>query len=273
KTPFNGAIGPRRELAFASVALPDVQALKAEHDVKVNDVVLALCAGVLRRYLEAHDALPEAPLVTGVPVSTRAADDTTHDNQISTMLVSLATDVDDPVERLRAIHRSTSSAKAMTKALGARQIQSIGEVASPLIVSTAIKAVYRTQLMSKSPLRLNTLVSNVPGPPMPLYMCGAKIAAVYPSSVILDGMGLNITVFSYEDRLDIGLHVDPDLVPDPWLLADGFGEAMAELFAASGLGEPTPVAAPLSDPAPEPAPSVEDLEADASAAVEELVPA
>lgn len=253
ETPFNGAIGPRRELSFCSIAMADVQALKLANEVKVNDVVLGIVAGALRRYLEIHDALPEAPLVTAVPVSTRAEGDTSHTNQITNMFVSLATDVADPIERLGAIGRSTASAKAMTKAIGARQIQSIGEVAAPLIVGTAIKAVYRGQLMSRSPVKINTLVSNVPGPPIPLYMCGARVAAIYPSSVILDGMGLNVTVISYQERLDFGMHVDPDLVPDPWVLAGCFGDALAELMAAAGLGEPTPVEDPLAE-APAPAP-------------------
>jgi WS/DGAT/MGAT family acyltransferase len=240
-TPFNGPIGPRRELAFSSIAMADVVALKKAHGVKVNDVVLAICGGALRRYLEKHDELPEAPLVTAVPVSTRAEGDTTFDNQISNMFVSLATDVEDPIERLEAINRSTTSAKEMTKALSARQIQSLGEVASPLILSTAIRAVYRTQLMAKSPVRINTLVSNVPGPQVPLYMCGAKVVGIYPSSVILEGMGVNITVFSYLDRIDFGIHVDPDLVPDPWVIADGVTEALTELMVASELGSPTAV--------------------------------
>jgi hypothetical protein len=107
--------------------------------------------------------------------------------------------------------------------------------------------------MSRMPMRVNTVVSNVPGPPIPLYMCGARITAVYPSSVILEGMGLNITVFSYQERLDFGLHVDPDLVPDPWLIADGVTLAMAELMEASGLGSPTPVELPLSSDAAKPA--------------------
>ena len=250
KTPFNAPVGPRRELAFASVAMADVHKLKDAHGVKVNDVVLAICAGALRSYLEHHDALPEAPLVTGVPVSTREAGDTSHDNQITTMFVSLATDIDDPIERLQAIYKSTASAKAMTKAIGARQIQSIGEVASPLILSSAIRAVYRTGLMSRSPMRVNTLVSNVPGPPMPLYMCGARITGIFPSSVILEGMGLNITVFSYEERLDFGLHVDPDLVPDAWVIAGGVKDALAELLTASGLGAPTAVEEPVPTTAP-----------------------
>lgn len=244
-TPFNDAIGPRRELSFASVSMADVHALKVAHDVKVNDVVLALTAGALRKYLEKHGALPDTALVTAVPVSTRPDGDQSHTNQISNMFVSLATDIDDPVERLQAIKRSTQSAKAMRNAIGAREIQSLGEVASPLILSSAIKTIYRTSLMSRIPLRINTVVSNVPGPNIPLYMCGGKVVAVFPSSVILEGMGLNVTVFSYLDRIDFGIHVDPDLVPDVWVLADQVPAALAELMEASGLGRPTPVQAPL----------------------------
>ena len=244
-TPFNAPIGPRRELAFSSVSMGDVHALKAEHDVKVNDVVLALVAGALRRYLEKHDALPESALVTAVPVSTRARGDQSLDNQISNMFVSLATDISDPVERLAAIKRSTQSAKAMRTAIGAREIQSIGEVASPLILGTAIRTIYHTSLMSRIPLRINTVVSNVPGPDVPLYMCGGKVVGVFPSSVILEGMGLNVTVFSYLDRVDFGILVDPDLVSDVWVLAGEVPAALAELMEASGLGRPTPVAPPL----------------------------
>ena len=247
KTPLNGPVGPRRELAFSSVAMADLHRVKEAHGVKINDVILALCAGSLREYLVKHDALPEAPLVTAVPVSTRAEGDTSMDNQITNMFVSMATEIVDPIERLQRIFEGTKSAKAMTKAIGARQIQSLGEVASPAILSAAVRAVYRTQLVSRSPVRINTVVSNVPGPPIPLYMCGAKVTAVFPSSVILEGMGLNITVFSYQDRVDFGLHVDPDLVPDAWVLADGIPAALDELLAASGLGDPTPVVMPFDE--------------------------
>ena len=167
--------------------------------------------------------------------------------------MSLATDVDDPVEALQAIQRSTASAKAMTKAIGARQIQSIGEVASPLLLGNAIRAAYRGGLMSRSPLRINTLVSNVPGPPIDLYACGARVTGIFPSSVILEGMGVNITVLSNRDRLDFGIQVDPDLVPDGGDIADGVPAALAELLTASGLGAPTPVDDPFTAREPEPA--------------------
>jgi diacylglycerol O-acyltransferase len=248
KTPFNATIGPRRNLAFSSVAMADVLTLKKLHDVKVNDVLLAVTADALRRYLMMHGALPEAPLVTAVPVSTRDEGDTSMGNQFTNMFVSLATDIDDPVERLLAIRRSSQSAKAMTKAVGAREIQSIGEVASPLIMNTAIRAVYRTQLMSRSPVQVNTLVSNIPGPSIPLYICGGKVVAVFPCSVILEGMGLNVTVFSYMDRFDFGLQVDPDLVPDLWVIAEHISVSMAALMEASGLGAPTPVEMPFAEP-------------------------
>lgn len=244
-TPFNGPIGPRRELAFASISMDDVRSLKGAHDVKVNDVVLAVTAGALRRYMEKHDALPDSALVSAVPVSTRPKGDSAMDNQISNMFVSLATDIEDPVERLRAIKRSTESAKAMRNAIGAREIQSVGEVASPLILGSAIRAIYRTSLMSRIPLRVNTVVSNVPGPNIPLYICGGKVVAIFPSSVILEGMGLNVTVISYLDRVDFGLLVDPDLIPDVWVLANEVTSALGELMSASGLGKPTPVEAPL----------------------------
>src|SRR5205807_8099576 len=152
-----------------------VRAVKEAHGVKVNDVILALASGALRSYLASRGELPDSSLITGVPVSTRADGDTAMDNQISTMLVSLATDVVDPVKRLRAVYASSQSAKEMSQAVRARQIQSIGEVASPLIIGTAIRAVYRTNLVNRSPVRINTLVSNVPGPPFPLYLCGARV--------------------------------------------------------------------------------------------------
>ena len=123
----------------------------------------------------------------------------------------------------------------------------LSEVASPLILSTALRTVYATKLMARLPAKVNTIVSNVPGPPVPLYVCGARVTGIFPCSVILDGMGINTTVISYRDRIDFGFHVDPDLVPDPWAVAERIPEALAELRAASGLGPPTPVEDPFGE--------------------------
>ena len=249
KAPWNGDIGPRRELAFSSIAMADVHALKEKHDVKVNDIVLAVVAGAFRRYLDRHNITLDAPLAGAVPVSTRPAGDTSMDNQVSFMFVSLATDVDDPVERLAAIRTATQSAKAMQKAVSAREIQSLGEVASPAILSTVVKTIYRSGLMKSLPLGA-TVISNVPGPPVPLYMCGGKIIGIFPCSVIIPPGGLNITVFSYMDRIDFGFHVDPDLVPDVWDICNELEEATRDLMLASGLGEPTHVEVPLTEKVP-----------------------
>jgi diacylglycerol O-acyltransferase / wax synthase len=246
RTPFNGTVSHRRSLAFASVSLDDVKRLKKTHEVKLNDVVLALCSGALRRYLAASDELPAEPLVSAVPVSTREEGDKTADNQLSTMFVSLATDLEDPVERLLAIHESSAGAKELAAAAASRKLPSLGEVFSPLVLSSAIQTAYRAEVMSRSPLRVNTVVSNVPGPPIDLYLSGARVTGMYPCSVILEGVGVNFTVISNGDRLDVGLQADPDLVPDPWEIVEGFTAELADLMEASDLGEPTPVRDPFA---------------------------
>ncbi len=247
KTSFNDTVGPRRALAFSSVSLDDVRALKEHYEVKVNDVLLALCAAALRGYLIDNDELPDKPLITGVPVSTRAEGDTAMDNQVATMQVSLATHISDPEERLKAIYRSSQSAKEMTDTVRSHHIQSIGETAPPVVLNLAMMTAASTHVLSRLPAMTNTVVSNVPGPPFPLYTAGAKVTGIFPTSVILDGMGLNITVFSYEDRIDFGLHMDPDLVEDGWGLAERVPSALAELMTAAGLGNPTPVEDPFGE--------------------------
>ena len=135
RTSFNRSIGARRTMAFTSVALRDVKALREYYDVKVNDIVLALCSGALRIYLDDRGELPTRTLTAGVPVSTRADGDSSLDNQISYMVVPLATDVADPTERLRAIHRHTRAAKEMSAALRVHPIGSIGETAPPWVLA------------------------------------------------------------------------------------------------------------------------------------------
>jgi len=252
QTSFNGSIGPNRRLGFCAVSMDDVKAIKKYYDVKVNDVLLAVVAGGLRAYLDKRGELPERSLVTGVPISTRPAGDDSADNQVAVMAVSLATDVEDPGDRLMTIYASSQGAKEMTEAVRATQIPSMGEVAPPAVLNTTIGVLARTGLTSRSPTVMNTLVSNVPGPPFPLYTGGARVTGIYSTSVITETMGLNITLFSYMDRVDFGLHVDPDLVPDPWMIAEEFPRALAELMAAADLGEPTPIEDPLGMIADEP---------------------
>jgi len=238
---WNGNVGPHRANAFSSVALADVRALKDKLGVKVNDVVLALVAGSLRAHMLRHGDMPDGPLVAGVPVSTRIGEGDEGGNKVAVMSASLATDIADPLERARAIHESTQSAKELTEAVRARKIQSVGEVAPPLLINLASRAAWAMDIGRRVPVVQNLVVSNVPGPPFPIYTCGAKVSGIYAASVLLANCGLNITLMSYVDRVDFGLTVDPDLVEDPWEIADGIPDALVELMEAAGLGKPTPI--------------------------------
>jgi diacylglycerol O-acyltransferase / wax synthase len=243
---FNGSVGPRRTIAFTSVGLEDVRALKDALEVKVNDIVLALVSGALRAHMLRHDEMPaKGSLSAGVPVSTRVADDTNPSNKVAVMMASLATDVDDPLERVQAIHRSTQSAKELFQAVRARKIQSLGEVAPPLLLGLASWAAWASNVSGHLPVAENLTVSNLPGPPFPLYMCGAKVSGIYAASVLLLFGGLNITLMSYMDRVDFGLTADPDLLEDPWDIADAIPAALVEVMDAAGLGKPTLVHDPF----------------------------
>ena len=244
-TALNGAVGPRRKVCFASVSLEDVRRLRKELDVKVNDIVLALVAGSMRSYLVGRGELPESSLIASVPVSTRLADGEGGANQVANMMVPVATDVEDPIDRVAAIKAATQSAKEMTQALRARQIQSVGEVAPPLLINVASRAIWATQLFGRSPAAMHVTVSNIPGPPIPLYVCGARVAGIYAASVLMANMAFNVTCMSYIDRIDFGMTVDPDIVEDPQVLADGILAALAELMDVAGLGAPTGVHDPF----------------------------
>ncbi|MET0903787.1 MAG: wax ester/triacylglycerol synthase family O-acyltransferase [Acidimicrobiales bacterium] len=244
---FNGIVGPHRQSSFTSVSLDDVRALKDALGVKVNDVVLGLVSGALRQHMADHGDMPASgSLAAQVPVSTRVADDHDQTNKVATMSATLATDIEDPLERMETIHASTQSAKELTQAIRARKIQSVGEVAPPLLLNLASRAAWATNITDRVPRVANVVVSNVPGPPFPIYACGAKVSGIYASSVLLAFAGLNITLMSYIDRIDFGLTSDPDLLEDPWAIADGLQDALAELMDAAGLGKPTPVHDPFN---------------------------
>jgi WS/DGAT/MGAT family acyltransferase len=234
-TPWNGSLSPRRRLAFTSISLDGVKAVRHHFDVKINDVILALVASALRSYLIDVDALPDRPLVTGVPISTRELDDKELGNKIANMFVHLPTQLDDPVERLMAIHRNTMSAKEMTKAVRAKRIQAIAETAPPALINLAFRTMFSAQLDQRMNMAANALVSNVPGPPIPLYSKGARVRAIYPFGPLMLGLGLNVTVMSYLDSVDFGIQVDPELVPDPWTISDRIPEALEELVKAASI--------------------------------------
>ncbi|MDJ0853471.1 MAG: wax ester/triacylglycerol synthase family O-acyltransferase [Myxococcota bacterium] len=227
---FNGRIGRRRALACAEVSFDAIKSVKKHFDVTVNDVVLAVTGGALRRVLTECDELPGASLVALVPMSTRAQGDVKLGNQITECAVSWATDVADPAERLRRIHASAERAKDATRSTGANLMKACGEVLPPGLFNLMYRA---AQSASELPMPGNAVVSNVRGTPVPLYIAGARVEGMYPMSILAPTQGLNITVVSYCGRVFFGFTVDPDLVPEPWRIADAIAPALAELEAAA----------------------------------------
>src|SRR5579875_885506 len=235
KVSFNSSITPHRRVAFAEVPLDEVKAVKNALGGTVNDVVLAVCAGALRRYLAARGELPEASLVGMVPISVRRADERgTLGNRVSAMLVSLATALDDPVERLHAISRGTQGAKEQHEAIGAETLMNWVEFAAPAVAARAARLISRMKVFDRVRPLFNVVISNVPGPSFPLYCAGAPMRAMYPMGPITDGVGLNMTVISYQGTMYFGLVGCRETVPGLEEIAAGLGESLAELAKAAG---------------------------------------
>ncbi len=238
KTPFNAPITAHRRFAFCALPLDDVKAVKNATGVTVNDVVMALSTGALRRWLQAHHALPAAPLVAAVPISVRSAADDGHmGNRISGLIAALPTHLPDPLDRLRAVHEAMRAAKEQHGALPADLLSDVTQFAVPRLAAQAARLNERLRLLERAN-PFNLFISNVPGPAVELYFAGAKLVAYYPLSAIADGQGLNITVISYRDRMFFGLVACRELVPDVDLIAGYLRDELDRLLAlTAGLGD------------------------------------
>jgi diacylglycerol O-acyltransferase / wax synthase len=232
QTAFNANVTSHRNVAYAQLDLDDVKAVKKHFGVKVNDVVMALVAGALRQYLLERDALPESPLVAMVPVSVHDKSDRPGRNKVSGMFSSLETHIADPGARLKAIAEASSVAKEHSSAISATLLQDWSQFAAPAVFGAAMRVYARSRLTEARPVH-NLVVSNVPGPQVPLYFLGSEVKAMYPLGPIFHGSGLNITVMSLTGKLDVGLISCPELVPDLWEMADDFQVGMEELLSAA----------------------------------------
>lgn len=242
RTSINQPITPHRRFATAELALDDIRKVRSVLGGTVNDVVLALCAGSLRSFLERGGELPEDPLVAMVPMSVRTEDQRgAMGNRVTNMFVALATDIADPAERLRAIQEATRQAKDQTNAIGAEALADWAEFAAPAVAARAARLYASMRLAERHRPLFNLTISNVPGPSFPLYSAGARLVAWYPMGPIFDGSGLNITVMSYMGVLHFGLLACPETVPMLDEIAAGLGDAMQELLAAAAA-EAAPVA-------------------------------
>ena len=245
RTSVNQPIGAHRRVALSRQSLDEVKQIKNHFGLTVNDVVMAICAGGLRSWLDARGELPDRPLLTIVPVSTRTEEQRgTFGNHVTTMLAPMPTDIGDPEDRLHAAREAMRAAKARHQATPPTVLEDINAVIPPALFGTFVR---RSSMLAASvphEAAVNTIVSNVPGPPIPVYLAGARLEALYPVSAVAHGIGLNITVMSYCGELDFGIVADRDLVDDVVSLAAALREAQAELMALLPDRDQTPSARP-----------------------------
>jgi WS/DGAT/MGAT family acyltransferase len=272
KTLFNAMISKDRSFGTASISLREVRALGKTRNVTVNDIVLAVCAGALSRYLTARHALPKDPLIAAVPVSLREAGQNDLNVQAGVIMCTLATDIADPLARLAAISAAASDSKARLSDIKQTISGNMGDLlGSPLLAPAVAWLAEYTRIYNVLPMPMNLWVSNVPGPRQPFYCAGCKAVAFFPVSIPNHGAALNITNQSYLDRIDFGLVACRTTIPDVQEIADGIVAAFAELKQASdAVTDPsaievleiapasaTPIAAPpviaIDLPAPKPA--------------------
>ncbi|HZR81881.1 MAG TPA: wax ester/triacylglycerol synthase family O-acyltransferase [Candidatus Binatia bacterium] len=246
RTRFNGTVSPHRVIDGRVFELAEVRAMKkAVAGATVNDVVLATVGGAMRRYLASNDELPEESLVAMAPISVRTEDEKgTQGNRVTAMAVALGTQVEDPLERLRVVHEGAVQSKALTNAIGARLMTDYTNFVPSSVAGLAARLYSRFALANRMRPMFNTVVTNVPGPQVPLYAYGARLVAQYGMGPILDGMGLIHPVFSYCGKVTIAVTSCRALMPDPAFYADCLQASFEELRAASGVTEVRAAAKP-----------------------------
>jgi diacylglycerol O-acyltransferase / wax synthase len=252
KSVSNLALAPRTRLnttvsatrAFASISLPlaAVNATRRKHKASLNDAVLMVCSGALRRYFLKHGPLPRKSLVAGVPVSTRAKGDTSSNNQATMTVVSLGTHIADPAKRLAHVLAATAAMKNNLGAMKSLMPTDFPSLGVPWLMESLSNLYAKARVADRIPAIANVTISNVPGPTVPLYMAGAKMLTNYPTSIVVHGVALNITVQTYNESLEFGLIACGEAMPDVAELARHVQAAFDEFQAlpASAVAEPAP---------------------------------
>ncbi len=232
KTPFNGSIGQKRSYCARTISLMDVKAIGKATGTKVNDVVMAICSGALRNYLNGKHQLPDASLTAFVPISTRNSGNSSSNNQVFGMNCPLATNYSDPLKRLEKIHQQTGTSKTIAGSVQDISPKDFTLIGAPTLLPTMMSMYGKSGLANLLPNAVNVTISNTAGPPFPMFCAGAKLVSLYPVSIPIHGIGLNLTVQSYLDRLDFGLTADHASVPDIGHLGDLLVQSFEELKAA-----------------------------------------
>jgi len=242
RTPLNVTITGERSFAGLTLPLAEIKAIAHACDATINDVALTLCSGMLRRWLTRHGGLPKKPLMASMPISLREKGDTEMTTQATLSLVNLATNIADPLKRMAALHAASGATKSVAgkaKSIIPTDFPTIG---GPWLIRAAVALYGRSNIASLAPPLANVVISNVPGPPMPLYAAGLKMSDYWPLSIVTHGVGLNITMMSYNGTLGVGFTAARSAVEDASELVADFNSAFAQLKKA--LAERNAVAAP-----------------------------
>ncbi len=234
KTRFNNPVGPYRVFEAALFDLEDFKVIKNATDVKVNDVALAVVSGGIRRYLQHHNELPQDALCVTMPVDMRSRrGDTDEHNQIGSIFANIHSDIEDPVERLHAIHKSTCEAKEFGEQTPLVDALKLAGVFSPRLTKSLVHLYIDNQLTGNLPINFCSVVSNVPGPPFPLYCCGAKLVQYHGVGLLTPGVGLFHLVMSYCGTVTISILGDRESMPDPGFYRECLEKSLADLKAAA----------------------------------------
>ena len=228
-TPLNVPITGERGFAGLSLPLEALKALAAAHDASLNDVVLALCSGALRRWLAHHGGIPKKPLTAAMPISLREAGNTEYTTQATMPLVNLQTHIADPIRRLRAIRDAAGAVKAMVRHAKGVVPMDFPSIGVPWLLHGLAEAYGRSHVAAVMPALANVVISNIPGPQIPLYVAGARMSTYWPLSIVEHGLGLNITVMSYAGAMGFGFTTARAAVPEPHQLTQALTAAFDEL--------------------------------------------
>jgi diacylglycerol O-acyltransferase len=235
RTSFNASLVPERTFAMTGLDLQALLSAKKAAGATLNDVFLAVCGGALRRYLDRRGELPERGLVAGVPMATGPSEVHYSGNHLDNLALPVGTDIADPVERIRLIHAATVAGRKVRVALGPELFEGRAALTPPMLYPVGIRLWARTRLADRTRPPINLIASNVRGPADLPTMDGAKVTALYSMGPILEGIGLNVTAWSFQDQLDVSVMGTPGTLADPWDLIDDLHVAAAELTRSLGV--------------------------------------
>jgi len=234
RTRFNGSVSPHRVFDAINVPLDDIKKIKnVVPGATVNDTAICIVAGAMRKYLAAHDELPEESLAAMAPINVRSDKDKAGGNIVATMTVSMRSDIEDPMERLQAVHEASSNAKELSNAIGAKAMTDYTQFIPSMLTAEAARLSSRLGLANRMNPQFNCVITNVPGPPIPLFSTGAKLVANYGTGPIGDGLGLFHAIGSYCGQFMISATSCRVMMPDPAFYRQCLQDSFDDMLSAA----------------------------------------